>query len=115
MAAKKGIKAEKPALTLDFDKEAAEDLEYIARLTGQDPADTVSFALGLLKKIAEEKQRGHKTYIELGTGRREEIILELPQIRQDLMDTVRDIAAKTGRSESDIIKELAEKLSRGER
>lgn len=74
MAAGK-VKAEKPALTLNFDKEAAEDLEYIARLIGTESVDALSLALGILKKIAEEKRRGNRTYIDIGAGRKEEILI----------------------------------------
>ena len=75
MAPKKVIKAEKPALTLNFDKEAADDLEYIANLVGQDAGSTVSLALGVLKKIAEERSQGHRTYIEVGSRLKEEILV----------------------------------------
>ncbi len=75
MAPKKGIKAEKPALTLNLDKEAADDLEYIARLVGMEPGDALSLALGILKKVAEEKRKGNRTYIDIGSGRKEEILV----------------------------------------
>ncbi len=74
MASKKSVKAEKSALTIHFDKEAADDLEYIARLIGQETGTTISLALGILKRIAKERRRGHRTYIDISRGRKEEIL-----------------------------------------
>lgn len=119
MAAGK-VKAEKPALTLNFDKEAAEDLEYIARLIGQDTGNTVSLALGILKKIAEEKNKGYKTYIESSGGRKEEIILStlsstttIPlEMMKLLSEKVKEISRASGKTEAEVMKIIRENALR---
>ncbi len=115
MALKKGIKAEKPALTLNFDKEAADDLEYIAKLIEQDTSATISLALGILKKIAGERKRGHRTYIDIGRGRKEEILISYADELFGDRDVARIRAEREARAmanENQLTKDLKREINK---
>lgn len=75
-AANRNPRKKGDTVTLTLDEVATADLADISELVGQENlAETVSFALGLLRKIAVARLNGFRTYIDLKGTQKEELLV----------------------------------------
>lgn len=97
---KKG-KKEGKGLFLKLNDEGARDLSHIARLVDKDEGSTVSLALSLLESVVMFRRMGHRIYIDLGGGQKEELVIRSEEESQKVRGKVISLSLELQQATTD--------------